>query len=376
MYILQTFLAVTVLAIAPVALLQGLSAAKVAPGPVDWNGFWQADLSRAYMNAEEANGQISLNVADQGIKLARDAWLKEPLASDALSVLAADLRQSSGGDQFVKLLRLASSLDKRNRFVGALQLDLALQSRDIPRTFALIERLSLTSPRLKSEFVAPLPALLAEEGGVRIIRGALASEPVWATDFWYRVPGNPRVVSRMYELRRQIDFGATADTDARLMKALVDNAFYSEAIDFWKILEGQRAHPLAFLDAETFPPIGWRVVSTGERSLSPRDAGRYDVYVERETAGELATQLVQLQPGSYDFSADVARPEDGESIDVSLQCATSGENEPFVSSLAERPAWEIDGSCEIYWLTISGTARDRARPLRTTISNLSFKRSN
>lgn len=373
MRLAKAFLSIAALVAAPIVLLQGMAAAKIAPGPVNWNGFWQADVSRAFLEVEESEGQLSLNVADRGVELAREAWSKEPLASDALSVLAAELREAGKTERLVELLELASSLDKRNRFVGALQLELALQAEDIPETFALIDRLSLTSPRLRSEFVAPLSALLAEEGMVPILRDALEERPVWATTFWNRVPGNPEGALRMYELRRQINVGTTAATDARLLAALAANEFYSETLEFWRSLEGDLDNPLAFIDSEALPPIGWRVVSTGERTFSPRGGGRYDVYVDRQTFGELARQLVQLEPGAYVFAADVTPLDDAQSVNVSLECATGDEGEPLATPLNEEPRWEVDGTCEVYWLTISASAWERAMPLRATISKIVFK---
>tara|TARA_B100001057_G_scaffold389123_1_gene396772 strand:- start:253 stop:1383 length:1131 start_codon:yes stop_codon:yes gene_type:complete len=370
----KTILSVMALAAAPVLLLQGIAAAEIGPGPVNWNGFWQADISRAFLQVEESEGQISFTVPEEAVQLARKAWAKEPLASDALSVLATDLREAAEVQRLTALLDLASSIDKRNRFVGALQLELALQAEDIPRVFALIDRLSLTSPRLRSEFVAPLSALLGEEGGTPILRDALDARPVWANAFWNRVPDSAEGVSNMYELRRQTNVGTTDETDARLLVGLADNGFYRETLELWRSLEGNLNNPLAFIDSGALPPIGWRVLSTGERTFSPRGGGRYDIYVERQTAGELARQLVELEPGAYVFVADAAPIDEAKNLEVALECATDEDPGSVGKSLDEELRWQIGDTCEIYWLTVSASAWERARPLRATISNMVFKR--
>lgn len=374
MHVGRGLLSAVCLLTAPILLLQGYANAQMAPGIPGWNGFWEAAVARGFVQAEQENEQLTVSVGEAGVALAEDAWKKEPLATDALAVFAASERAQGNDAALSALLERAGSLEKRNRFIGALELEQAIRSGDLDQAFALVDQLSRANPRFMSSFVAPLTSVLTEEGSVSMLRGVLEERPVWAPTFWGRIPDDPSAVERMYELRRQEDFGTSKQTDAQLLSSLADAQLYEQVFAFWRTIEPGSDNPTAFSNGVDFPPVEWRLASIGERSLSFRHDGAFEIYVERQTFGELARQLVQLSPGSYLFTARISPSDEAGNVEVSLICASDDEEALDPQSLDAPARWSIDGTCETHWLVLSGTAWDRARPLRANISDMVLRR--
>jgi len=361
---------------APVLLAQGLAGAQIVPGPVAWNGFWQANLSLGYLQLEQADGQLKMSVRDGGAAAASKAFGQEPLASDALFVLAADYRTKGELEKMQQVLNLGASLDKRNRNLGALQLEQAAMAGDIPETLAILDRLAITNPKLTSEFVRPLTAALDDASALPLLQTTIEQGPVWREAFWGSIPASATGVANMYALRRLTDAGTTPDTDAKLLAGLAGAGLYAEALAFWDENYGGEANPTAFLATGDFAPIGWKMVSSGERAFASSGPGQFDIYILDQTFGELARQLVRLERGSYRLSARITPIDDAKAIEATLRCATS-EADGFEPETLEKPIeWAVDGSCSTYWLVLSGSAWDRRTPLNSTMSQIQFARVN
>lgn len=349
-------------------LVQGFSNAREAMGPLSWNGFWQASIARQLVQVRAEDGVPGFVVPDEAIALARDAFATEPLATDALFVLATQNPQDD-------LVRLGLALDKRNRYLGMLEVQSRLLERDLAGALATIDRLSITHPRLLGEFLRPFTQALSQEGTEEILLEALESEPVWAEQFWITIPPDPTAVRKMYNLRQQIDFGTSADSDLRLTAALANARLYEEAGQFWSSLPAGQGNPTAFLPASDVEPFGWRVTTSGDRSFSARGEGAYQVFVSSLTFGELARQLVLLDPGTYRFSASVSPATERENLGVSLQCATTEADAPEPRPLTGPISWTIGGQCSAFWLILSGNAWESRSDLEARIEQLVLEKA-
>lgn len=369
---LRPFLAGVAVLIVPFLFLQGLSNSKTPPGPVNWNGFWQADLSLAFLQIEQEDGSLSVNVQDSGLELARSAFAKEPLASNALFLVATDYRAAGDTDSMRELLDLAAGLDKRNRNVGGMQLEQAALSGNLVATFDILERLSLVNPELTQDLVQPLTAALEDERSIQFLRDALIQQPTWAEAFWMSIPATKTGIVNMQAMRLQAGVGATPDSDARLLAGLVQLEQFEAALDLWNGIAGEGQPDTAFVPTSDYAPVGWRTASSGERSFNQRERGEFDAYVEDQTFGELARQIVRLEPGTYRFSAKISPVSDGEDFEAELRCVEAGGMSLGSQSLVSPTEWEVGDGCGIYWLILSATAWERTRPLRATVSNMEF----
>lgn len=372
--VIRLFLVAAFLLAAPVLFLQGQANAG-KPGPAyGWNGYNLANLSRGSLRVEASEANVSVNVEEAGLALARRAFAAEPLATDALFVLAADERSKGNTQAMQALLDGANSLDKRNRNIGALQLEQAALSGDLEQTFAIVDRLATVHPRLTGDFVQPLVAALGQDAAVPVLAEALAGEPVWAEAFWRAVPADPQLVSRMFALRQQVSVGTTPQSDASLLAGLVAQGRYAESFAFWDDVAGGADNVYGFVDSTDFAPFGWDLETSGERAMSTRGEGRYDIYIQTETSGSLARQLLRLPTGEFSFSADITPRSDAAAITASLTCADNDSALAPAQPLDEVVSWSVSGACSAYWLELRGGAWERRDALRATIADMQFQK--
>ncbi len=372
---IRFLLSALILALAPILLIQGLANASEPSDPKgpfpQWNAFWLAEMSSAMLQVEQTATGIDVRVLDTGIEMARESFAAEPLATNALFVLAVDRRAEGDLDAMQAILNGADALDKRNRHIGALRLEQAALSGELQRTFAVVNRLATTHPSLTSDFVRPLVAALNETDAVPILQDALDRKPVWGRHFWTAVPRDQAILLKMYELRQLTDSGTTLETDARMLAALAAVGLYDEAFDFWPHVSDESAD-FGFVANSSFPPFGWQVTTTGDRAMSARGDGRFEIYVQNDTAGELARQLVRLEPGEYVFSARITPLSDAEKITARLDCVEEEDPEGAGEPLDDPAVLRASNSCSIYWLVLNGDAWDRRNPLRVDISQMRF----
>ncbi|MES2699601.1 MAG: hypothetical protein V4647_08330 [Pseudomonadota bacterium] len=367
-------LVAVLLVLAPVLLFQGQANVFHPSGP--WlakNGFNLADLARAGLRVRQANGVTTLGVEPAALELAREAFVREPLATNALFVLAIDERASNPGQGGQALLDAAAMLDKRNRFLGALQMEQFSRSGDFVRTFALIDRLARVYPDLATESVQPLVMSLRQENAVDVIAGALEDGPVWANSFWRSVPGDPLLVRRMLELRQRTSKGTDEASDGKLLAGLASTRQFDAAFAFRDSLRGVPPDGTGFVPVGGIAPFGWQTQASGERSLSQRGENGYEIFVQQGTNGELGRQLLRLAPGRYTFSAEITPVSSAENVTARLQCVTV-ENVTTPSQPLTGPAsFVVTDNCSAWWLVLSGNAWAVSGGLRSTIADMTFQ---
>ena len=361
---------------APLLLVQGMSNARMDARLADFNGFWKADLASALVQVEQSGSTLRLDVNDAGIELAQQAFASEPLASDALFPIAVAWAADGRADDASALVDAGLRLDKRNRSLGVLELQRVAAAQDLPGLFAQLNRLSVLYPPLINDFVQPLTAALDDAASVPAIRDALVAEPVWAEAFWKSVPRSPRGLASMYALRETVDAGVTGESDALLLEGLGNGGLFAQAFDHWDAhLAGADAPRTGFMADDEFAPIGWRSTRSGSVSFAARGGGGYDIYVERQTAGELARQLVRLSPGTYRFTAGTSPARDAAHLRVSLFCAGAEETAAGGQSqtLDQAATFTASPACDIYWLVLTGEAYATRGALDARLTGMQFE---
>lgn len=362
------------LALAPVLLFQGQANANRPSGPfLAANGFNLAGLARAGLRVRQAGGTTTLAVDPAALDLARQAFAREPLAGDALFVLAIDERAARpAGEGGQALLDASAAMIPRNRYLGALQMEQFSRQGDFTRTFAVIDRLARVYPDLTSEFVQPLVQALRQEEALDVMATALAGNPVWAEDFWFAVPSDPVLVSRMFALRQRVDNGTDTSSDARLMGGLVAAGRFDDAIAFRNSLPAGPPRGTGFLAVGGEPPFGWNLEASGERAMTQQGSSGYDIFVQQDTSGVLGQQLLALSPGRYTFAAAVTPQSAAPGIKVRLRCATARGDAGTTSALVDPVTFTVSAGCQAWWLEIMGDAWNLRDGLRATLSDMTF----
>lgn len=370
--VIRWLLCALLLAIAPVLLFQGQANASRPSGPlVTTNGFNLAELARAGLRVRQAGGTTTLAVETDALELARQAFAREPMAGNALFVLAVDERATGTGGQ--QLLDTAAAINKRNRYLGALQMEQFSRAGDFPRTFAVIDRLARVYPELTPEFVQPLVQALRRDEALDVMVAALARDPEWAHDFWFSVPGDPVLVSRMFTLRQRVDNGTDATTDARLMGGLVAAERFDDAIAFRNSLPAGPPQGTGFVAVGGEPPFGWNLEASGERAMTQQGDTGYDLFVQQDTSGVLGQQLLALSPGRYTFSAVVSPRSVAANIKIRFRCASARGNAGTTLPMSAPVSFTVSAGCQAWWLEVMGDAWNLRDGLRASMTEITFE---
>lgn len=359
------------LAAAPVLAVQGMANSRQFSGAMPLNGFWQANIARQMVGVtQDEAGMPQMAVRPGGLDLARDAFAREPLAMNAVFLMAIDARQSGDTARANRIVELGAGIDKRNRYLAALQVEAALPAQDFDAALAAIERIAATNPALSGGFVNAFTVFLAQDGAVPVLQAALEREPAWAAPFWLLPPSDPLPLRRLYELRLLTDVGTSAQSDARLLAALTQAQLYAEAFALWDTMPQAARNPSGFAADGAETAFEWQAPAGKEGNFSQRGEGNYQVFVDERATAELARRLVRLTPGRYTFAADFSPEDQANDLQAKLECATGGSGGESAQSLAEPVAWTVGAGCSIYWLILSGDAYERRSPIEGTVSNL------
>ena len=363
------------LLLAPVLALQAqVNAGGRAPAwALHWNGFRLADLARSQFAFGLQEGTFSLAVPPETQSLAREAFAREPFASDALPALAyAD--STLADSQQAQILGLAHRLDQRNLIVGLDVLQRALARDDLPEAQRLIDQLA----RIRPEVASDLVRTLVDAGSVPFWAEILRRNPPLAEQFWRSVPRKDPQLANFVALRQLLSPPANEANDARLIQALVGVGRYSDAMRLWGEATGNRDSATGFSNTARFAPIDWQLARRGSAYAGLAADGALEVFVDSGATGELARQLVALAPGRYRWSGTVTLDQGSGRIDARLQCAPDA---PDAARWSRQPAgapayWQVPpGACRYAWLVIEGSAWDSPVPLRATIRAPSFARA-
>jgi hypothetical protein len=338
-----------------------------------WNGFRMAEDARGRLSGDPENPQAGLRMAPGAAKLARGAYAREPLASDAVFVLALaqaplsqDYEASAGAEQ-------GARLDKRNALLQLLMIADAASREDFPALFDHADILAATHPGLGNAVLAPLFDKLGNPEVVPIVADALAHSPRWAATFRRYVPKDEAALRNYLALRRQAGFRERWDSDAQLVAALTQKGLFREAFATWREIEGADADRFGFVTGDSFAPIGWQLVVRGDRVAHIADDGTMTVSVERGAGGELARQLLQLAPGRYRLETRIASTDADPPLWVALPCA-SAPDAPRQPLKAHVEFTVGEGGCPAHWLILGASALESRHGVEAKLARWRFTR--
>jgi hypothetical protein len=362
--------AVALVLAAPFAYLQSAANADM-PAPQwarAWNGFRLADDARARLSGNPQNPQAGLTIGPGAEDLARAAYAREPLAGNALFVLALAQAPLRDGGSSGPVAREAVRLDKRNALLQLIAIADAAGRGDDRALFAHADLLAAAHPDLADAALAPLFARLDDPALVPMLAEALTDDPRWAPALKRYVPANEAALRNYAALRRQAGAGQSWNSDEQLVAAFADKGLYAEAFDVWRGLQRGQGDPFGFTSGARFAPIGWRLAERGDRSARVTEDGAMAVTVERGAGGELARRLLQLSPGRYRLAVRIDASEPDPPLTVTLQCAVGGAD-AFRLPLATQTEFRVsDASCPAYWLMLGGSALDSRHGIDATLS--------
>jgi hypothetical protein len=360
--------AAALLLAAPFAFFQAAANAGIdAPSWARaWNGFRLADEALGRLSGDPQNPEAGLTLGPGAAALARAAYRREPMATDALFVL--ELAQSSLDEDYRAgpIATQGAVLDKRNGLLQLLMIADAAGRENFADLFTHADLLSAAHPNLADAVAAPLFERLGDPAAMPLIGEALARNPRWAGAFKRTVPTGDAALRNYLALRREA--GEPWESDGWLVRVLANKGMYRDAIGLWREIAGPSADRFAFSTGAEYAPVGWQLAESGDGAARIGEDGAMFAWMERGADGELARQLLELPPGRYLLEVNIeAREAAPPPLTIALQCA--GASAASRRPLTERTEFVVgDAGCAAYWLILGASAHDSRRDVETTLS--------
>jgi hypothetical protein len=338
-----------------------------------WNGFRLAQDARGRLSGDPENPQAGLTLGGGAPALARAAYAREPLASDAIFVLA--LAQSQPGEEYRAgpIAKLGAAIDKRNALLELLLIADAARRQDYRAMLDYADVLAAAHPRLARSVLAPLFDRLGEPAALPIVATALADNARWTDAFKGYVPRDEAALRNYLVLRRRAPAGSHWESDEKLIATLADRGMYEEAFAMWRLVANADGNEFGFVTDGRFAPIGWRLVVLGDRVARIGNDGAMTLTVERGASGELARQLLALPPGRYRLETRIVSAEADPSLWVALSCANAEDarRRPLTAQVEFTVG---EAGCPAYWLILGASALESRHGVEAKLDGWRFSR--
>lgn len=347
--------------------------------------------SRAATNVmAAANGAIQkMRFSDADIADAREALRREPLATDALTILGMARGQKGDAEAATKLVAAAHRLDKREIVANAWLINrygTTGRDRDV---LSLLDEALKVQPELSGRYMPAFAVALQNPETVPVFQTLLANHPGWEKDFWNAAASNVASLPNAEVLRSRILAGqeTLGPIDAVLMKAFVDAGRVDLALSYAKALptvaddHDNLVRNASFTYLPLLPPIDWELINDGRIGAAIDETrGTLEINAEPGSSGTVARQLIALTPGPYALLIKMGQEQiaRGSEIAVRLHCAERGFS---TVSLDERLTGDLDRSfvladtgCRFYWLDLDFSAIDSSEPALGSIAEIRITR--
>lgn len=337
-------------------------------------------------------GQIPTDFAPGFEAYSQEALLSEPLAASALRNLG--LAAAGDGDiaRARRIMRQASELSNRDALLNLwLSQDYALQGEN-RSSFRQYDILLRTNTRSLAATLPLMAGYLANEAAVDELYPLLSVDPPWHQDFWAAVIQNGTVASNAGKLRARLHRSqsiATSSHDSLILEQLVRANDIDGAFALYEV--ASRARPGKtddeFRDPDfnmdpLLPPFDWDTEDGLMYGSSvDRENGALSIIAESGATGLVVRQLVSLEPGDYQLTADFvdrSAVTDGFKFSARIACAELLGARSFdsVEDLEDgRASFSIEGDCRRFWVSLSLTGTP-SRGGDVLIDSLSLRSSN
>ncbi|MBZ6383760.1 hypothetical protein [Sphingomonas sanguinis] len=315
-----------------------------------------------------------------GRERVRDAALREPVNTHALSILAA-FDDYLGDKRMARtLFTLAERQSRRNVLAQLWLIEDAVARNDVPRAIRHYDR----TMRVSVEMRDTLLPILVSAGNNPEIRNALAAtlrgRPLWWKDYMRQLAAKGEdgalLAASLAATRPDLDDVQERVLAENVLRRMVTLGHGGDAARLANRIEGQSGAPPLLKDGgfETgggLLPFAWQLNEEGSlrayRDAVPGGEGlRIDV--AGDTSATAAQQLLALAPGRYALTGRTGNiAEDRLSRPtIQLSCADGKSLARFALPAAAdsgtrfRFAFDVPGSCAVQWMAIVATATNDA----------------
>jgi hypothetical protein len=328
-------------------------------------------------------------VPPEAVKLAKRAFAREPLSTDALSVLALDANARGQTQRALVLFQDVNRLSRRSALANIWLAQTALQRNDIDGTLRHFDEIFRTSESGRTAALQQFAVATANPLFRERLAQVLRLNPPWADEFWEagaKVPAAARTLGVLRLALAQGTLKFKAESDAALAGQLIATGEFDLAAQLYRALApsaagqaGELVRNWDFARASVLPPVDCNTYRTGEfgSEVQPKDSVLAFSAINSDRS-EVARQWISLPPGSYVFRAKLALGQGGGlkgRVYARLSCIGTGEFRDFELT-GNAPAHSFTvapGACRNYWLGIVAEPDEGSQGLDGELDFISIK---
>ena len=304
------------------------------------------------------------------IALAKQAVAQEPLSANAIAILGIG---SPDADRRLRLLELASIIDKRNYAAQSRLLLAYAQRQQIADILHMLDRIFKSHPDQRQLYFPALISVIAAGQDADALAALFQAEPAWADQFFGQAGADRAASENAAKLRLSLaGYALTRPlTDRVMIQGLADAGHFAQAVAFYRAVRAGKLRSALGPDEQgggaplDYPPLDWVFVDTGSRSAAMAADRGISVRLAPGGSGSLGRRLIAMPPGIYQGKATILPVSgNGGQLEARLQisCAEAGvaanQLEIVIGSAnpAERQVTIPPGICRYFWVALNGSA--------------------
>lgn len=364
----------------PLFWLSAVSAigASLPFGDGTWfgNGYRSAAAAEALLRKQTAENKNLLpkKLDPEILSLAMRAFAIEPTNAATVRMLGLLQAEKAGAASARKTMQLASALSRRDALTNLWLVGDYGRQNNLDELLKHLDYALRTSGESRSFLMAALVQGMKQKEMVSPMRKLLVRQPPWEEQFWLSIteadsPLDNALLLRVAEHKDRHPVPTLIDQ--RLLGNLVQTGNFAGAFRLYReVLEPEienvhrKGDARGFAQFSTWPPIGWQLASEGTHSawINP-ETGELEATLSGQVEAIFARRLVELVPGKYRVSAELAPDGDvpESSMHIALECAEADTAKAFrtrVSFQNLKATRVVDiraGACRYFWFDVNGS---------------------
>ncbi|MGB7409231.1 MAG: hypothetical protein WA908_12060 [Pontixanthobacter sp.] len=310
---------------------------------------------------------------------ARQAFKREPLATEAAAILAMTLGTQDSRNSAIEAV---NSLSRRGRAMNLAVLQNAVPRNDSERSIQVLNNAFLVYPNLAQQWLPSMRAYLADAQNIPAFHKVLQTDPAWADAFFESSNVSANVLVNLARLRITLDKSVALEheTERMLITRLAKANLWPEAFALHASLTGDASTEKSMtIDWQAdYPPFDWEFADE-RRFYARSDAGgrALRVRITPGKGGLLAGRIVQVPTGARTLSLTHSlEPARGlENMTLSAACVGSEAEIASTKFRIQNATVSLaDASCEWIAIAIVGRVFSTGSAIKGEIDRLEFKR--
>ncbi|MBX7535468.1 hypothetical protein K3175_07320 [Qipengyuania sp. GH1] len=335
-----------------IAYQQPFVAATLSP-------FAGSPLEKLVRTSAEINDQGAVIPNRASVEFAKQARLRDPLATEAAAILALSQPTSRARNEVISSLL---ELSRRGRFLSFAALQNSVETENMPGGILALDRMLRLYPGYSKQLMAPLMAYVEQDEALPAFEKVLSTRPEWRNAFFSASSGSEAGLHNLAVLRLSLgpDYPLSDASQNQLIAKLIAKGMWDEALSIRDVnikRMGVDENPtLAWINED--PIFDW--VFADKRQIFARPNPERDylrIKVQPGQGGILAAKLLKLPRGarSLKYSHELQPSHDLRNFSLSLACAKSEKLIATTSLVRKEGQLNISqAQCEWVYITLVG----------------------